>query len=113
MNDSFVIAVVLVLTICMMLAGVILLHRRFPGSLGIAVAGGLGYFFTQVLLQLPLIPMLDLAQGSSTPMLICVGLFTALLAGGARYLIVRAALSDKLSWGDRKSVVWERVLIQV
>ncbi|MCI8850947.1 MAG: YhfC family intramembrane metalloprotease [Erysipelotrichaceae bacterium] len=99
MNDSFVIAVVLVLTICMMLAGVILLHRRFPGSLGIAVAGGLGYFFTQVLLQLPLIPMLDLAQGSSIPMLICVGLFTALLAGGARYLIVRAALSDKLSWG--------------
>lgn len=82
-----------------MLAAVIILHRRFPGSFGIVVVGGLGCFITQVLLPFPLIPFIDLNQESNISMLMLAGLFSTLVMGAARYLIVRSALNEKLSWG--------------
>lgn len=100
MNDVFIIAIVLLFSIIAMLGSTIKLCHRFPGSFGIMVAGGLSYFLTQVLLQLPIFPLLELNTGNPIAMLAVVGLFTALTATVARYLIVRWILSDKLSWGS-------------
>ncbi len=103
MNSEVIIAVTVVSVLLMMAATVIWLHRRFPGSFGIVFAGGLGYFFSQVLFQLPLFSMSQFSMNDHTAMLVFVGAFSALAASAARYLIVRWTLSDRLSWSGALS----------
>lgn len=103
MNSEVIIAVTVVSVLLMMAATVIWLHRRFPGSFGIVFAGGLGYFFSQVLFQLPLFSMSQFSMNDHTAMLVFVGAFSALAASATRYLIVRWTLSDRLSWSGALS----------
>ncbi len=98
MNSEVIIAVTVVSVLVMMVTAILWLHRRFPGSFGIVFAGGLGYFFSQVLFQLPLLGMSELSVNDHTAMTVFVGAFSALAASAARYLIVRWTLSDRLSW---------------
>lgn len=103
MNEAVVIGLLSISVFVIMLMITIHLHHRYPGSFGIMVAGGLGYFFAQALLQMPFIPLLELDSQRNTSLLLVIGLVVALTASIARYLIVKWALSDRLSWSGALS----------
>lgn len=99
MNDQVITAIIITAFLVAMAIAAFRVHHRFPGGFGIMFAGALGYVFTQVMLQLPLLPFIEISTNDPTAILILGGIFTALAAGIARYLIVRWTLSDRLSWG--------------
>lgn len=102
MSSEAITALILVAFLTAMVITLILMHHRYPGCIGIVFAGGLGYFFTQVMLEIPLLPLTE-SNRDPTAMLILLGVFSAFAVSAARYLIVRWTLSDRLSWGGALS----------
>lgn len=74
------------------------LHKRFPGSFGLLLAGGLAFFVSQIIIRTPCVAFLQGMQTQPWLYLILMAGSAALVETIARGAVIRFCLKERLSW---------------